>query len=337
MVRAGHLWGPALFFFEARSRLEFIGKGMNETPTRLILFLALLLLATLVEADHPTSFSTASSLNDWFFQASTGNAEEDTSGNLLEFLSGVTATGKGVIVGIIDTGIDWRHPDFRDPADNLRSRIISIWDTQFYISMEEGPPPSGFDYGREWTRDEIEAALRGERRGPPPRSGSRSRDLCRRHRCRQRQRRFPIPGNGTRCGNRRGHFWRCDHYRRSPLHLRSCAIARGPSGCCEFQRGVCPGATGKKTWKRSCASNRARGPGRRGGQRGPTAACPLRPGGDRILHGFFRRMRRFLRSGNRRRCPGEKVPVAFRIPPRPGRGLGRHGRLRGGDGLAFFE
>ncbi|HLA39483.1 MAG TPA: hypothetical protein VJ417_05785, partial [Candidatus Glassbacteria bacterium] len=35
-------------------------------------------------------------------------------------------TGKGVILGIIDTGIDWRHPDFRNPDGS--SRILAICD-----------------------------------------------------------------------------------------------------------------------------------------------------------------------------------------------------------------
>ena len=130
-------------------------------------FLTLLMQVGLAAPEVSVCPSSASPLNDWSFQARTGNGEEGTSGTLLDQLSGVTATGKGVIVGIIDSGIDWRHPDFRDPADSLRSRILSIWDTKQYISMEEGPPPLGFDYGREWPRDEIEAALRGERRGPP--------------------------------------------------------------------------------------------------------------------------------------------------------------------------
>ena len=129
-------------------------------------FLTLLMQVSLAALGISVYPSTASPLNR-SLQTPTVPEEEGTSGTLLDQLSGVTATGKGVIVGIIDSGIDWRHPDFRDPADSLRSRIISIWDTQLYISMEEGPPPSGFDYGREWTRDEIEAALRGERRGPP--------------------------------------------------------------------------------------------------------------------------------------------------------------------------
>jgi len=32
-------------------------------------------------------------------------------------------TGSGVIVGIIDTGIDWDHLDFCDPTDPTLSRI----------------------------------------------------------------------------------------------------------------------------------------------------------------------------------------------------------------------
>jgi hypothetical protein len=34
--------------------------------------------------------------------------------------------GAGVIVGIIDTGIDWRHECFRDGAGN--TRVLRIWD-----------------------------------------------------------------------------------------------------------------------------------------------------------------------------------------------------------------
>jgi subtilisin family serine protease len=35
-------------------------------------------------------------------------------------------TGQGVIIGMIDTGIDWRHPDFIRPDGT--SRILAIWD-----------------------------------------------------------------------------------------------------------------------------------------------------------------------------------------------------------------
>src|SRR5438034_1986115 len=36
-------------------------------------------------------------------------------------------TGKGVIVGIIDTGLDFHHPDFRIPGSET-SRVLRIWD-----------------------------------------------------------------------------------------------------------------------------------------------------------------------------------------------------------------
>ena len=64
-------------------------------------------------------------------------------------------TGKGVIVGIIDSGIDWTHPDFRDPDDTTKTRILRIWDQ----SDSLGSGVEGFDYGTEWTSAQIEAAL----------------------------------------------------------------------------------------------------------------------------------------------------------------------------------
>ncbi len=37
-------------------------------------------------------------------------------------------TGEGVLVCDIDTGIDWKHLDFRDSQDTTKSRIIFLWD-----------------------------------------------------------------------------------------------------------------------------------------------------------------------------------------------------------------
>lgn len=68
-------------------------------------------------------------------------------------------TGQGVIVGIIDTGIDFKHLDFRDPSDPSKTRILSIWDQ----NDRRGPQrPDGFDYGTLWTQADIEATLAGQ-------------------------------------------------------------------------------------------------------------------------------------------------------------------------------
>ena len=55
----------------------------------------------------------------------------------------------GVIVGIVDSGIDLTHKDFFFP--NGTSKIISLWD-----QSSAGKPPDGFDYGSECTRQQIQ-------------------------------------------------------------------------------------------------------------------------------------------------------------------------------------
>lgn len=82
--------------------------------------------------------------------------------NLLHagFLGGQLYTGRGAIVVIIDSGIDWRHLDFRDPLDTTRTRILSIWDQTLTAQSGEAPP-QGFNYGVEYTKAQIEAALAG--------------------------------------------------------------------------------------------------------------------------------------------------------------------------------
>ena len=64
-------------------------------------------------------------------------------------------TGKGVIVAILDSGIDIKHPDFIDNSGN--SRILYIWDQN-----QNGNPPKGFDFGTEYTNSEINMAINGE-------------------------------------------------------------------------------------------------------------------------------------------------------------------------------
>lgn len=62
--------------------------------------------------------------------------------------------GTGVVVGIIDTGIDFTHPDFKDSLGN--SRILWIWD---HILPNAGNTPSPYNYGQEFSKTDIENGL----------------------------------------------------------------------------------------------------------------------------------------------------------------------------------
>ncbi|MBK7311438.1 MAG: S8 family peptidase [Sphingobacteriaceae bacterium] len=62
--------------------------------------------------------------------------------------------GSGIIMGIIDTGIDFNHPDFKDGSGN--TRIQFIWD-QNQSSGSTIPMP--YNYGIEWTAAQINASV----------------------------------------------------------------------------------------------------------------------------------------------------------------------------------
>ena len=61
-------------------------------------------------------------------------------------------TGKGILVGIVDSGVDFFHPDFRN--EDGSSRILRLWDQ----SGNENPP-EGYTRGTEYTKEEIDKAL----------------------------------------------------------------------------------------------------------------------------------------------------------------------------------
>ena len=72
--------------------------------------------------------------------------------------------GRGTLIGIIDTGIDYTNPLFR--YEDGSTRIAGIWDQSLPLDTESIPPGvsdlfehSGAAYGTEFTREQLNEAL----------------------------------------------------------------------------------------------------------------------------------------------------------------------------------
>ena len=62
-------------------------------------------------------------------------------------------TGKGVIVGIVDQGIDFNHPDFKNPDGS--TRVLRYWD-----HTVNGPNiPAEYGFGCVWDNADIDAGI----------------------------------------------------------------------------------------------------------------------------------------------------------------------------------
>ncbi len=115
--------------------------------------------------------------NEYAIVRATKQAIEDLAGNLhVEYVEGpkslfferetgqlvscilpmksepLNLNGKGIIIGILDSGIDYRNSDFRNLDGS--TRILCLWDQTI-----EGNPPKGYKAGTEYNREEINQAL----------------------------------------------------------------------------------------------------------------------------------------------------------------------------------
>ena len=63
--------------------------------------------------------------------------------------------GKGTLIGIVVSGIDYENAEFRN--EDGTTRIVSLWDQSV-----NGRPPAGYLAGTEYTREQIDAALATE-------------------------------------------------------------------------------------------------------------------------------------------------------------------------------
>ncbi len=79
-------------------------------------------------------------------------------GAYLETNPYLNVTGKGVLVAVIDSGVDYLHKDLID--ENGISKILYLWDQE----NNSKTPPEGMIFGSEFTREEINTAIQNQDR-----------------------------------------------------------------------------------------------------------------------------------------------------------------------------
>ena len=82
----------------------------------------------------------------------------------------LSLNGRGVMVGIIDSGIDYMNKEFM--REDNTTRISYLWDQ----SIEDGKAPSSFNYGVEFSENQINDAINAGLSGGDPYSIVNSRD-----------------------------------------------------------------------------------------------------------------------------------------------------------------
>lgn len=91
-----------------------------------------------------------------------GNVSADQDYPTGAFSSGRSdLTGRGVIVGVADSGIDLTHPAFRNQDGT--TRILALWDQSGIADPDAGlQAPRRYGQGVEWTKEQIDRVLLGE-------------------------------------------------------------------------------------------------------------------------------------------------------------------------------
>lgn len=83
-------------------------------------------------------------------------AMDDAGISVVQTYPTLRLLGSGIMIGILDTGIDYRNPLFQNIDGS--TRIAGIWDQ----TIQEGQMPEELDYGSEYTEEMINEALRSE-------------------------------------------------------------------------------------------------------------------------------------------------------------------------------
>lgn len=119
--------------FASRPQIEFV-----EIPKRLYFQVNQALDAACIRPVQEGYFPGAAQTGN-----TAGEVPGQTIGNITENQQGLS--GQGVLVGIVDSGVDWQHPDFCNKDGT--SRILRLWDQSLLAKPEKIPRR---DMQQEW-------------------------------------------------------------------------------------------------------------------------------------------------------------------------------------------
>ena len=85
------------------------------------------------------------------FILETQDTQSFSSTGITSFKERTKLTGKGTLLGLIDSGIDYNIPIFKDKDG--KSKILYYWDQSI-----DGNPPDGFKEGTLYTNEDINKA-----------------------------------------------------------------------------------------------------------------------------------------------------------------------------------
>lgn len=100
------------------------------------------------------------------------NPLEAANINVVAASDSANLSGKGTVVGIIDTGIDYLNKEFQ--TEDGKSRILRIWDQSLATGTKNSEENTS--WGVEYTNEEINNALNAQRAGQDPYSIVASKD-----------------------------------------------------------------------------------------------------------------------------------------------------------------
>lgn len=123
-------------------------------PVKALAPIAALAEVRRIEASRPVKLANDRS-ND-LFDATVAGAQVQAGMHNLR-----STAGAGVVVGVLDTGIDWTHKDFVVDATEgtalPESRVLAYWDQS---DLSDDKAPAGFTIGHEYSKADLDAALR---------------------------------------------------------------------------------------------------------------------------------------------------------------------------------